>query len=323
MVTSVETDRKQVVPSVRHVAVRLALVVLRLYFRHFPISRGKGAVWNQVVRRHFLQRPLKLRTTSVFGAQFSVGLRDVLQSYLYFFGIWEPVITRYLLDGLSEGDIFIDVGANIGYYTLLASRQVGNSGRVFAVEAASGTYSELLQNLSLNRVTNVKTFHVAVSDVQGEVAVWLNRQGELAGATTLAHVAARRVSMEATERVEAKPLQQVIDEETICKARFIKIDVEGAEWAVVKSLGELLKHVSPRTEFLIEVNPALVGLAGGTVDGLLSCFAAAGFEPFLIANRYDPRFLARKVRQVRLRRVEGSLQQRQFDLILRRPARQP
>jgi hypothetical protein len=124
--------------------------------------------------------------------------------------------------------------------------------------------------------------------------------------------------MEVSELVQAKPLQQILDEETICNARFIKIDVEGAEWAVIQSLGELLKGVSPRTEFLVEINPALVGLAGGTVEGLLSYFTNAGFEPFLIANGYDPRFLARKVRQVKLRRVEGLLQQRQFDLVFRR-----
>jgi FkbM family methyltransferase len=303
---------------VKHAALRLALIVLRFYFTHFPVSQGKDAVWNKIVGRHFLWRTLRLRTSSVFGARFDVGLRDVLQSYLYFFGIWEPVITRYLLDELKEGDIFIDVGANIGYYTLLASRRVGKSGRVFAIEAASGTYSELLQNLSLNDATNVTTSHVAVSDAPGRVAIWLNREGELAGATTLSHVAARRRGMEIAEEVEARPLQQIIDPETICMARFIKIDVEGAEWAVVKSLGELLKNVSPRTEFLIEVNPALVGLAGGTVEGLLSYFAAAGFEPFLIANRYDPRFVARKVRRVELRRAPGLSQQRQFDLVFKR-----
>lgn len=299
-------------------AVSLALIALRFYFRHFPISQGKEAVWNKIVRPHFLWRTLRLRATSVFGARFSVSLRDVLQAYLYFFGIWEPVITRYLLDHLGEGDIFIDIGANVGYYTLLAARRVGHSGKVFAIEAASGTYAQLQQNLTLNRVTNVTSFHVAVSDVAGHAEIWLSKEGELAGATTLPHVAARRRAMEVAELVETRPLQQIIDEQSICNARFIKIDVEGAEWAVVKSLGELLRRVSSRTEFLIEVNPALVGLAGGTVEELLGYFAAAGFEPFWIANRYDPRFLARKVRKVKLRRVEGSLQQRQFDLVLRR-----
>ena len=65
-----------------------------------------------------------------------------------FFGVWEPVITKYVADNLREGDVFIDVGADMGYYTILASRCVGASGKVFAVEASGGTYAKLLKNMS-------------------------------------------------------------------------------------------------------------------------------------------------------------------------------
>lgn len=297
--------------------MRLALATLPVYFKHFPIRRGKAAVWNSLVLRHLIWRRVTFSAKASFGARFQVSFPDLVQAYLFFFGVWEPVITRYLLDNLVEGDIFIDVGANIGYYTLLASRCVGAAGRVFAIEAASGTYSKLQDNLRQNRVGNATTFQIAVSDAAGPVPVWLNRAGELAGATTLSHVAHRRSAMEIAETVESKPLQEIVDIEILRKARLIKIDVEGAEWAVVKSLGPLLKTVSARTEFIVEVNAALVQGAGGTIGAFLDFFAAAGFTPFVIPNRYDVPFLVTKVRRAELQRLH-IWKGRQLDLVFRR-----
>lgn len=303
----------------KEAAVRVLLKILPPYFRYFPIRKGKALVWKKIVMRRLLRRPLTLTATSAFGARFGVQFPDMVQVYLYFVGVWEPVITRYVLDRLQEGDIFIDVGANVGYYTLLASSRVGPTGKVFAIEAASSTYAKLQQNLSRNAAANVTAFHVAVSDAPGEVPVWLNEEGDSAGTTTLSRVGERRKALKIVETVAAKPLEQIIDSETIRKARFIKIDVEGAEWAVVKSLGDLLKTVSPRTEFIIEVNEGLVRRAGGTTEALLDYFAAAGFEPFVIANRYDVEFMTSRVRKVELQRLEGW-RSNQIDLVFRKKA---
>jgi FkbM family methyltransferase len=297
---------------------RLTLPLLASYFRYFPVQRGKNAIWNRIVMRHLAQRRTALTATSAFGARFDVDLRDLVQRYLYFFGVWEPVITRYLQDRLRPGDVFIDVGANVGYYTLLAARSVGPQGKVFAVEAASGTYAKLRRNLEQNGVENVTAFHVAVSESEGELPIWLYDDGELAGATTLTHVAQRRRPMSIAETVKAMPLDRIIDAAIIRQARFIKIDVEGAEWAVIKSLRELIGTVSPRTEFIVEINSALVGCAGGTMEELLSWFTEAGFEAFVLPNLYNMRFIGRGVGAVEPRRLQGW-PEKQMDIVFRRP----
>ncbi len=301
--------------------VRLTLVVLPLYFKYFPIAQGKAFVWKHLVMRRLIWRRPALTATSVFGARFEVCFPDILQTYLYFFGVWEPVITRYLSEELAEGDVFIDVGANIGYHSLLASRLVGATGKVFAIEAASSTFSKLQENLSRNDAGNVTAFHVAVSDTAAQVPVWLSAKGDSPGTTTLSHVAQQRNTLKMVETVEARPLQQIVDVETIRRARFIKIDVEGAEWAVIKSLAELLKTVSPRTEFIIEVDEVLVRHSGGTIGAFFDYFSAAGFEPFVIPNRYDAGFFASKVRRIELKRFDTGKKFGQADLVFRR--RQP
>jgi FkbM family methyltransferase len=235
--------------------------------------------------------------------------------------MWEPVISKYLYDRLRQGDIFIDVGSNVGYHTLLASHLVGATGKVFAIEASSSTYAKLQKNLLQNKVDNVTAFHVAVSDMPGQLPVWVSDKGDSPGSTTLWHVAEQRETLKVAEIVEAKPLAQIIDIDTIRKARFIKIDVEGAEWAVVKSLSEIMKTVSSQTEFIIEVNDGLVRRSGGTVKAFLDYFSAAGFEPFVIANGYDPGFFANKVGRVELQRFDGRKFD-QLDLVFRRTAAQ-
>ena len=299
--------------------IGLALAILPLYFKHFPIQQGKVFIWKRIVMRRLIWQRMPLSATSWFGARFDVRFPDILQTYLYFFGIWEPVISKYLFDRLGEGDIFIDVGANVGYHTLLASGLVGAKGKVFAIEASGSTYAKLQKNLLQNKANNVTAFHVAVSDVPGQLPVWVSDKGDSPGTTTLSHVAEQRETLKMVEIVDAKPLAQIIDIDTIRKARFIKIDVEGAEWAVVKSLGEIIKTASPQTEFIIEVDDQLVRRSGGTVKAFLDYFSAAGFEPFVIPNRYDAAFFANKVGRVELQRFDGR-KFGQIDLVFRRAA---
>jgi len=76
---------------------------------------------------------------------------DVVNLFLYYFGGWEPAITQVVRQALKPGDVFLDVGANVGYYTLLASRLVGDTGRVIAVDASPSVYEILSRNVSRNR----------------------------------------------------------------------------------------------------------------------------------------------------------------------------
>jgi FkbM family methyltransferase len=301
---------------IKKMLLQLLIRGLPAYFQRFPIQAGKRLVWNRIVRGRLYGRGLQLTARARFGAQFEAQLPDMIQAHLYFFGVWEPAITRYVLDGLKEGDTFIDVGANIGYYTVLAAKRVGATGKVFAIEAAGSIFSRLEANIARNDISNAIALHVAVAETEGQVPVWLNHGRNLGGTTTLEHVSAFRRA-QIVETVEAKPLTRIIDPQVIRNARFVKIDVEGSEWAVVKSLGELLKTVSADTEFLVEADAQFIQRSGGTPEAFLGYFAAAGFEPFVISNPYDVRFYGRSIRRVELRPLR-RWQPNRIDLVFRK-----
>ncbi len=73
-------------------------------------------------------------------------------STIWLFGIWEPDLTAFIASRLEAGDTFIDVGANIGVFSMLASHHVGSTGSVVAIEASPRVYGELLTTLELNGV---------------------------------------------------------------------------------------------------------------------------------------------------------------------------
>jgi FkbM family methyltransferase len=260
--------------------------LLRADYRHVPFPVGKRRVWHSVASRLMaLGRGMELRATTRFGAQMLVRFPDTIQSYIYFFGVWEPAITAYLTHTLAPGDIMIDVGANVGYDSLLASHLVGPEGEVHAIEASPHVFQILTGNLALNQASNVIPHHAAACAGAHEVPVFLHDGCNLGGTTIIPAVARRRaVALEAN--VPGLPLPEIVPEEAILSARLIKIDVEGAEWPVVQGFASLLPHLADHTELLIEVSAEALADHGMTIPGFLALFQNAGFSPWVIGNSY-------------------------------------
>jgi FkbM family methyltransferase len=264
-----------------------AAALLRGYYRHVPLRFGKRRVWNSIVRRVMDHGTgLSLIATTRFGARMHVRFPDTIQSYVYFFGVWEPAITAYLTQALGEGDTVIDVGANVGYDTLLASRLVGPAGHVHAIEASPRIFQLLNDNLALNGVANVTAHHAAACASEELVPVYLHDGDNLGGTTIVPAVAGRRAAALET-LVRGRPLPAIVGEAAIRAARMIKIDVEGAEWPVVQGIAALLPSLPPQTELLIEVSAEGLHDHGVSTLAFMTLFRRAGFSAYAIGNRYN------------------------------------
>lgn len=269
----------------KQVLAQATAAALKPLYRSRPFPVGKRIIWNRLLRRFVLWRDIQTEATTRFGARMGVNLADTIQSYIYFFGVWEPAITAYLAKCLKPGDTVIDVGANIGYDTLLASSRVGPTGHVFAIEASPSMVRELQANLALNRVSNVTVVHAAACHDATTADVFLHASSNRGGSTIMPGVAARRdTAWEAT--IPAGPLPALVPPDAVRQARLIKIDVEGAEWPVVQGFAELLPQLAPAAEVLIEVNAEALADHGAEPATLINLFASAGFRPFFIPNGY-------------------------------------
>jgi FkbM family methyltransferase len=156
---------------------------------------------------------------------------------------------------LRPGDTFVDVGANIGFFTLLASRRVGPEGRVIAFEAMPGTSEILRRNVDANRLSNVEVVNKAVLDRCGTVAFDVDDYSS-GGSGLSSTERSHRRQLE----VDACSLDAFFEPRGWPPLRLIKIDVEGAEAAAIAGLhGCRARH--PGLELIVEVNERLHSIA--------------------------------------------------------------
>lgn len=156
------------------------------------------------------------------------------QSYVLFSG-WEELTTRMFKKIVKEGDVVVDLGANIGYFTLLAARLVGKKGKVYAFEPEPINYSLLLKNISLNGYDNVVAMQKAVSNTTGKIAFYLSSMDT--GAHTMYQSHETREFIE----VESVTLDEFFKDK-IHPIDVIKMDIEGAEIAALSGMERTIRE---------------------------------------------------------------------------------
>jgi FkbM family methyltransferase len=159
----------------------------------------------------------------------------------------------------KEGDIVIDVGAHIGPYTLKASSLVGINGRVLAIEADPSNYDILNRNINLNKITNVTAVNYAAYSKEEKIKLYLpNKEEE---EKELSHTKYNTIMQDRAHNetkfveVQANTLDYLLQSNGIKheKVNWIKIDVEGAEFEVLKGAKDILSK-SYNTSLLIEIH---------------------------------------------------------------------
>jgi FkbM family methyltransferase len=271
---------------VNDLLIEAALSGAGWYFRALPHMPWNRALEKRLARRLLRRRPRRRVVSTQFGARMEIDTGDFIGGRLAFFGLWEPSITSYLEASLEPGDVMIDVGANIGYYALLAAERAGPTGRVYAIEASPSIFRELERNIARNSWRTIVPLNFAVIEASRLVSVHMHDPTNRGRATVLDQLAAAAPHPVETN-VEGRKLSDIVPDEALRAARFIKIDVEGAEWLVVAGLRDRLAHLSPRAEILLEIDADAIEALGGSLRALIGIFAAAGFSAFQIENTYS------------------------------------
>ena len=283
------------------VARCLMIPLLRAGVRYAPHSAVRSFLWHRWVEPEIAWRD------HVFEAHTAAGLmagntRDIIQQYLYYFGIWEPEATAFLNRRLRPGDTFIDVGANIGYFSLLAAKRVGPGGRVIAVEASPPVFERLVSNVNLNHARHVRTLNVAAAAEKGQVKLYCGQDCNC-GATSVVPDESDVVIAE----VDAAPLTDLISDHDWNSARVVKIDVEGAEAGVIRGLGSLIEKGRIDREYLIEIHPSRLRHLGYSPADVLKPFDDAGYHAYTIGNDYQPATYLLRIQPARPQRWNGEV----------------
>ncbi|MEV7193975.1 FkbM family methyltransferase [Streptomyces sp. NPDC093510] len=256
----------------------------RRYVRDAPGTLGKAALAAKFLNPHLRENPRRRVVEAMFGARFAVDTQDLIQRYIYLYGAWEPHMMRWLATRLGPGDVFVDVGANIGFLSVYGSRLVGRTGRVVSIEASPVFHERVLRHAGLNRCDNIRAVNAAVSDSHKTLTFVLASSRNM-GANSIVPWDG---PAESTFETQACPLPELLETDEIARARVIKIDVEGAEGGVVRGLAPMLGELRPDAEITVEVTPERMEQLGDSVDELLDTMRAHGFHTYRLANDYAP-----------------------------------
>lgn len=155
---------------------------------------------------------------------------------------WEPETTKIVKDLVKPGMTCLDIGASVGYFTLLFSRQVGPTGKVFSFEPTTNQISYIKKNIKKNGYEKIaKVFHMGAFDVHDEIGM--------------------PVHAPIKYKVKVGPVDDVLEAEGVSQVDFIKIDVDGVEPRVLKGLIRIIER-SPNLKMMIEYYPKYIEQAG-------------------------------------------------------------
>jgi FkbM family methyltransferase len=213
------------------------------------------------------------------GIRFRLNLVDSVGSHVFLTGMCESGITELMLTLLRPGDTFIDVGANIGYHSLLAARLVGPHGSVLSVEPAPHLREALEHNLALNQelaaLRNITVLPYCASDQRGTVVQSVLTEG-YSGETTL-----RPLSGAHTMSVEARTLDEMLTEADLSRCHLVKMDIEGAEYLAINGMKRTLDRY-PAISLMTEVDDRYLRELGSSARQLIDWFASRGYSGYVI-----------------------------------------
>jgi FkbM family methyltransferase len=230
-----------------------------------------------VERVHGLVGPLGEQEVEVEGFRMAVDVNEYIQRRL-FYRCHEPHEARLVRRLLRPGDVIVDIGAHIGFFTLIGAAQVGTAGRVHAFEPVPANFTTLERNVRRNGIQNVTLNRVAVTDRSGRVTLGLDAErlvGKSTGDFTIGGafgaVEAPAVSLDAyLERIgESRPL------------RLVKMDVEGLEPQVLAGAERTLAEMPPHA-VLFEQNAELLGRRGHPADAVVTILEGHNYDLYRI-----------------------------------------
>jgi FkbM family methyltransferase len=261
-------------PKIQNRAVRgilwpgLALRRRWLSRRH----RRRRALFESLVDRMAEDPVLELPE---FRGRFAIGARSDLFRRCALDGEYEPAEARTCTELIDPSRDAIDVGANIGFFSVLLAKSLNPGRRLLSIEPTTGAMERLKSNIERNRVADrVVLFHGVVSNTDGEASIHvIDGKEEYASLGAIVHPSAKGLSV-SRRPVPCSTLDSLVERFELDPG-FVKIDVEGFEGAAFEGAKRTLRDHRPIV--LSELDDALLGQNGSSAEAVLALFETAGY----------------------------------------------
>ncbi|HUS51485.1 MAG TPA: FkbM family methyltransferase [Candidatus Paceibacterota bacterium] len=203
--------------------------------------------------------------------------------------IHEEATTNLFKKNVRKGDIVVDLGANLGYFTLLAAQLVGERGKVFSFEPEPKNYNYLVKNIELNGYKNVSAFQKAISDRNGKTQLFIcsydTGHHTINSYEGIAAYSRGRSAEKKSIEIETLTLDDFLKNKSN-RVDIAKIDVEGAEFLAIKGMKNILEK-SRDIKIFLEFFPLLLKQMGSSPEELIKLLIEEHkFNIFAVGHDY-------------------------------------
>ena len=224
-------------------------------------SRGKFSSFLYILSNEIVKHMYFSKNEEVFivkkifkDLKIRLDVSKKTQRILYLQKLYEPRICNFLIKNLKEGEVFLDIGANVGFYTLVGSQLVGQSGQIIAFEPEKKNFSNLVENVKINNLKNVICINKAVSKINKKSKFFINPLNDGGGSLlkinsynddkekwSLEKIKEHFPKINLEQDTETISLDQLFMTGEIKNPDLIKIDVDGNELNVLIGMQSLFK----------------------------------------------------------------------------------
>lgn len=244
---------------------KIAFFRKKYYGFYIKIFRPLGLFRNQVAIRPYGA-----------GLKIKLHLDEWIQQQIYFMGAFDQKGINFLKHHLKPGDVFIDIGANIGCYTLVASQLTTPTGKVIAFEAIRHVYEQLQHNINLNHLSNVTAEHQAVYEKADELKFFVSSRENMGMSSIFRH----DTESGETEITKAVALDDYISNRGIKRIDLIKIDIEGAELFALRGMRKTLSTMRP--VLMMELSDDVLPGTPVSKEEILGMLSEHGYYPMAL-----------------------------------------
>lgn len=238
----------------------------------FPLTLPQAEAWADTIKKYpviFGSESFPRLCTLLHGIQMRLGVTDHIERHLRIEKQWDRPVSAVLEAVLKPGATFLDIGANIGYFSLLASRMVQDSGRVISIEPSHRALRKFTENMHRNRCGNVTLLSVGAGDSFQNLRLTLANEGNIGGSSIMADP-----GRQPTESIAVIPLAALLGPLQV-RPDLIKMDIEGFELFALKGL---FSEVDWQCPVVCEVTAEFLQRNGQSVRELLSFMQSHGYQ---------------------------------------------
>ena len=251
---------------IKKISLFLSLQIEIFLYKHFWFNQFRIA---RYIRRRFLKFISRYKTnfTEIEGRKMFLDEHDSLKLSLY------PYVeeqTNFFKENVKEGDIVLDLGANIGYFTCLFAQLVGKTGKVFAFEPDPKNFDILKKNVEINNYQNVVLEQKAVSNKKGEIKMYLSDSPK---DHRIYDTEDGRESIE----IECITLDEYFKDFDY-NIDFIKSNIQGADYAAFEGMKSIYEKSKSKIVAAIEFNPGMIKQFGGNAEEFLDKLLSDNFK---------------------------------------------